>query len=88
MAICNILRTFGIFLDRLVDFVFIWYIFSRFGNMAQEKSGNPDVHMYMVSHIVAAILINFQAIVFAKKINNFEAKVCLSGLLQVDSKNS
>jgi hypothetical protein len=27
MAICNILRRFGIFYDHLVHFVFIWYIF-------------------------------------------------------------
>jgi hypothetical protein len=26
----------------LVHFVFIWYIFSSFGIMLQEKSGNPD----------------------------------------------
>jgi hypothetical protein len=27
MAVWNILQTFGIFYDRLVHFVFIWYIF-------------------------------------------------------------
>jgi hypothetical protein len=42
MAIWNILRTFGIFYDHLVHFVFIWYIFSGFGIMYREKSGNPD----------------------------------------------
>jgi hypothetical protein len=41
MAIWNILQTFGIFYDHLVHFVFIWYIFSGFGIMYQEKSGNP-----------------------------------------------
>jgi hypothetical protein len=35
------LRTFGIFYEHLVHFVFIWYIFSGFGIMYQEKSGNP-----------------------------------------------
>jgi hypothetical protein len=40
MAILNILRTFGIFNDHLVHFVFIWYIFSGFGIMNNEKSGN------------------------------------------------
>jgi hypothetical protein len=40
MAICNILRTFGIFNDHLVHFVFFWYIFSGFGFMYQEESGN------------------------------------------------
>jgi hypothetical protein len=42
MAILNILRTFGIFYDHLVHFLFCWYIFSGFGIMYQEKSGNPD----------------------------------------------
>jgi hypothetical protein len=42
MAIWNILRTLGVFYDPLVHFVFIWYIFSGFGIMCQEKSGNPD----------------------------------------------
>jgi hypothetical protein len=41
-AIWNILRMCGIFYDRLVHFVFIWYIFSGFGIMYPEKSGNPD----------------------------------------------
>jgi hypothetical protein len=43
MAIWNILRTFGIFYDHLVHFVFIWYIFSGFGIMHQERSGNPVI---------------------------------------------
>jgi hypothetical protein len=41
MAIWNILRTFGIFYDHLVHFVFIWYISSGSGVTHQEKSGNP-----------------------------------------------
>jgi hypothetical protein len=40
-AIWNILRIFWIFYDHLVHFVFIWYIFSGFGIMQLEKSGNP-----------------------------------------------
>jgi hypothetical protein len=43
MATWNILWRFGILYDRLVHFVFIWYIFSDFGIKYQEKSGNPDV---------------------------------------------
>jgi hypothetical protein len=35
------LWTFGIFYDHSVHFVFIWYIFSSFGLIHQEKSGNP-----------------------------------------------
>jgi hypothetical protein len=31
----------GIFYDHLENFVFIWYIFSGFGIMHQEKYGNP-----------------------------------------------
>jgi hypothetical protein len=41
MAIWNILQTFGIFYDRLVQFVLVWYIFPGFGIMYKEKSGNP-----------------------------------------------
>jgi hypothetical protein len=37
----DFLRTFGIFFDHLVHFVVIWYIFSGFGIMYQEKSGIP-----------------------------------------------
>jgi hypothetical protein len=39
--IWNNLRTFGIFYNHLVHFVFVWYIFSSFGIAEQEKSGNP-----------------------------------------------
>jgi hypothetical protein len=41
MAIGNILQPFGKFYDHLVHFAFIWYIYSGFGIMHQEKSGNP-----------------------------------------------
>jgi hypothetical protein len=40
-AICNTSPTFDIFYDHMVHFVFIWNIFSGFGIMYQEKSGNP-----------------------------------------------
>jgi hypothetical protein len=41
MAVWNILRWLGTFYDHLVHCVFIWYTFSGFGSMYQEKSGNP-----------------------------------------------
>jgi hypothetical protein len=37
----NILQAFGIFYDQVVHFLLLWYIFSDFGNLYQEKSGNP-----------------------------------------------
>jgi hypothetical protein len=40
-VIWNIFRTFGIFYDHLRHFVFVRYIFSGFGVMYKEKSGNP-----------------------------------------------
>jgi hypothetical protein len=49
MAIWNILQTFEIIYDHLVQFVFIWYIFSGFGIMRQEKSGNPAVEAQNIS---------------------------------------
>jgi hypothetical protein len=42
----NILWPFGIFCGNLVYFVVIWYIFTRFGILEQEKSGNP-VHVFV-----------------------------------------
>jgi hypothetical protein len=41
MAMWDVLRTFGIFYDNLVNFVFIWDIFPGNGIIYQEKSGNP-----------------------------------------------
>jgi hypothetical protein len=43
MSTWNILWTFGIFYDNFLHFVFIWYIFSGFGMLYQEKSGNPGM---------------------------------------------
>jgi hypothetical protein len=43
MTIWSILPPLGIFYFHLVYFVVIWYIFSRFGILDQEKSGNPAV---------------------------------------------
>jgi hypothetical protein len=40
-AIVNILGTFDIFCGHLVQFVSVWYIFSGFGIVCHEKSGNP-----------------------------------------------
>jgi hypothetical protein len=41
VAIGNILWALGICYDHSAHFVIIWYIFSGFGIMDQEKSGNP-----------------------------------------------
>jgi hypothetical protein len=41
MAIWYILWPFG-------NVAVIWYIFLRFGILCQEKSGNPDIHTYVV----------------------------------------
>jgi hypothetical protein len=49
MAIWNILRSFGIFNDHLVHYVFFWCIFSGFGIMYQEKSGNPGFGRLLAS---------------------------------------
>jgi hypothetical protein len=42
MAVWTVLRTLGIFCCHLVCLKVIWYIFSRFGMLYQEKSGNPE----------------------------------------------
>jgi hypothetical protein len=41
MTVWNILWRVGILYDHLVHFVFILYIFSDFGIMCGDKSGNP-----------------------------------------------
>jgi hypothetical protein len=41
MAIWNILRTFGIFYDHLLHFVFIWYIFSVLVSRAKKNLATP-----------------------------------------------
>jgi hypothetical protein len=48
MAIWSMIRQFGIFCGQLVYFMVIWYIFSRFGMLYQEKSGNPDVDSWVI----------------------------------------
>jgi hypothetical protein len=42
MAIRSILRPHGQFCGCFVYFTVIWYSFSRFGILYQEKSGNPE----------------------------------------------
>jgi hypothetical protein len=44
MPLWNMLQEFGIFYDHSVHFEFIWYIFSGFGIMYQEKSGIPGTN--------------------------------------------
>jgi hypothetical protein len=53
MAIWDILWPFGIFYGHLGYFMAIcyilcsfWYIFSSFGIMSQEKSGNPELEAF------------------------------------------
>jgi hypothetical protein len=41
MAIWNILRTFGIFYDHFVHFVFIWYIFPVLVSCTKKKNWQP-----------------------------------------------
>jgi hypothetical protein len=51
MSIWNILRTFWIIYDHWVHFVIIWYIFSSFGTLCQEKSGNPVANLAPVLRV-------------------------------------
>jgi hypothetical protein len=52
-AIWNILQPFGTFYEHCHNFVFIWYIFSGFGIMYQEKSGNPGRQLGRKSVLVS-----------------------------------
>jgi hypothetical protein len=47
-AIWDILGPFGIFYGHLVQFAFVWYIFSGFGTVCHEKSGNPAVNIDLI----------------------------------------
>jgi hypothetical protein len=49
MAIWNIRQPFGISYGHLVQFLVIWYIFSRFGMLYQEKSGSTARHPFKKS---------------------------------------
>jgi hypothetical protein len=42
MAMWSILLLFRVFCGHSVYFVVIWVLFSRFGMLHQEQSGNPD----------------------------------------------
>jgi hypothetical protein len=46
MTIWSNLRPLEIFYGHLVYFVVIWYIFTRFGILSQEKSGNLEVYSF------------------------------------------
>jgi hypothetical protein len=39
----SILLPFGLFYDRLVHVLLIWYIYPHFGMLHQLKSGNPGL---------------------------------------------
>jgi hypothetical protein len=54
-AICNILRTFGIIYDHLVNIVFVWYVhFSSFGITYQEEIWQPWKGAIFLSRAVSA----------------------------------
>jgi hypothetical protein len=57
MAILVLLGPFGAFYLHLVYFEVIWYIFSRFGMLEQEKSGNPGELVYLAVRKNTSILV-------------------------------
>jgi hypothetical protein len=63
--IWNILRTFCTFYDHLVHFVSIWCIFSGFGIMYKEKSGNPGLHFPSYFVFAKCLFINAHDLVCA-----------------------
>jgi hypothetical protein len=57
---------FGIFCGQSVYLIVIWYIFSRFGTLYQEKSSNPGLHIdyydvYVLLERVCALVAFFCA---------------------------
>jgi hypothetical protein len=51
----SILRSYVIFYGHFVKFVVIRYIFSRFGILYQEKSGNPGFQELVLINEVSGI---------------------------------
>jgi hypothetical protein len=43
-------------IDHLVNFVLIWYIYSGFGIMYQDKSGNPGHYGHFINGRMHSIL--------------------------------
>jgi hypothetical protein len=62
MALWSILRPFGIFCGHSVYLMVIWYSFSRFVMLYQEKSGNPAAYSVEIAF--------FPPIFFARKYRN------------------
>jgi hypothetical protein len=56
----------------LVHFVFIWYIFSGFGIMYQEKSGNPGLRTVEGSIPTS----EFNPEIWTRFKNSFQSVVC------------
>jgi hypothetical protein len=46
MSILSILRPNGIFYGHFVQFVVIWYMFSRFCMLYRDKFGNPGTYIH------------------------------------------
>jgi hypothetical protein len=51
----------GIFYGNLVHFVVIWYIYSWFGKLYQDKSGNPVRHRETENHRRCLVLASIDA---------------------------
>jgi hypothetical protein len=56
IAICYILWPFGIYYGHFVYFVVVWYIFSRFGRLYEEKSGSTAT-LYSIISIAASKIV-------------------------------
>jgi hypothetical protein len=54
----SILSPFGLFCGHLEYFMVTRYIFTRFGTLSQEKSGNPDSDPFAARLIVRRQLIS------------------------------
>jgi hypothetical protein len=78
IAIWNNLQTFGIFYDHLVNFLFIWYIFSDLGIMYQEKSGNPGYNASVVKNTLS-VLERYEKYIFPQWDTNSDfVEVCIA----------
>jgi hypothetical protein len=58
----HILRLFGIFCGHWVYFMVVLYIFPRFGMLYQEKSGNPDQNIFLLTNLKQSLCDSYKPI--------------------------
>jgi hypothetical protein len=80
LAIWSTLLLFAIFCCLLVNFMVTWYIFSCFGMLYQEKSGNPEP-----DYVLSVMMQSHQS---QKKIRSGGKKIFLKILILMEAQKA